>query len=64
VKHALTSGLRVPPPTEMGVGPRRGMAVIFGNKDEEGWTEGYKASGVNDSAHWYMLRSCEFGKLG
>ena len=51
MKHAFTSGLRVPPPTEMGAGPKRGMVDILRN--EGGWhkAEAYKASRENDSAH-------------
>jgi len=35
VKHVSKAGLNVPPPTEMGVAPRRGMVDMFGDKDGE-----------------------------
>jgi len=35
VKHAFRAGLKVLPPTEMGVGPRRGMVDMFGDEDGE-----------------------------
>ena len=43
MKHAFTSGLRVFPPTEMGVGPNRGMVGILEN---EGEGEGERNGGL------------------
>ena len=35
MKHVSKAGLKVPPPTEIGVGPRRGMVDMFGGEDGE-----------------------------
>ena len=51
MKHAFSSGLKVPSLVAIVVGPRRGRVDISGNKGGERWAEAYKALEENDGVH-------------